>query len=62
MVKLYFAFRTPRFLFLVMEYLPGGDLHSLIKNFGSLDENSARVYAAELVLALEYLHSSFVFL
>ena len=57
-VKLYYAFRTPRFFYLVMEYLPGGDLHSLLKAFGVFNEESSRVYAAEIVLALEYLHSS----
>ncbi|KAJ0736599.1 putative protein kinase AGC-MAST family [Helianthus annuus] len=40
-----------------MEYLNGGDLFSLLKNLGCLEENMARVYIAELVLALEYLHS-----
>ena len=57
-MKLYYAFRTPRFFYLVMEYLPGGDLHSLLKAFGVFDESASRVYAAEIVLALEYLHSS----
>jgi serine/threonine protein kinase len=56
-VKLYYAFRTRRFLFLVMEYLPGGDLHSFLKK-NSIDEDSCRIYAAEIVLALEYLHAS----
>jgi serine/threonine protein kinase len=41
-----------------MEYLPGGDLHSLLNAFGVFNEESSRVYSAEIVLALEYLHSS----
>ncbi|KAL3645219.1 hypothetical protein CASFOL_010399 [Castilleja foliolosa] len=44
-------------LYLVMEYLNGGDLFSLLKNLGCLEEDMARVYIAEVVLALEYLHS-----
>ncbi|KAG5233857.1 serine/threonine protein kinase [Salix suchowensis] len=40
-----------------MEYLNGGDLYSLLRNLGCLDEDVARVYIAEVVLALEYLHS-----
>ncbi|ONK76107.1 uncharacterized protein A4U43_C03F23980 [Asparagus officinalis] len=44
-------------LYLVMEYLNGGDLYSLLRNLGCLDEEMARTYVAELVLALEYLHS-----
>ncbi|MED6222078.1 putative serine/threonine protein kinase ireh1 [Stylosanthes scabra] len=38
-------------------YLNGGDLYSLLRNLGCLDEEVARVYIAEVVLALEYLHS-----
>jgi serine/threonine protein kinase len=41
-----------------MEYLPGGDLHTLLKAFGVFNEQSSRIYGAEIVLALEYLHSS----
>ncbi|XP_031393821.1 probable serine/threonine protein kinase IRE isoform X3 [Punica granatum] len=44
-------------LYLVMEYLNGGDLYSLLRNLGCLDEEMARIYIAEVVLALEYLHS-----
>ncbi|XP_010276971.1 PREDICTED: probable serine/threonine protein kinase IRE isoform X2 [Nelumbo nucifera] len=44
-------------LYLVMEYLNGGDLYSLLRNLGCLDEDMARIYIAEVVLALEYLHS-----
>jgi serine/threonine protein kinase len=40
-----------------MEYLNGGDLYSLLRNLGCLEEDIVRVYIAEVVLALEYLHS-----
>lgn len=40
-----------------MEYLPGGDCFSLLRNLGALDEDVARNYVAETVLALEYCHS-----
>jgi len=36
-------------LYLVMEYLNGGDLYSLLRNLGCLDEDVARVYLAEVV-------------
>jgi serine/threonine protein kinase len=35
-----------------MEYLPGGDLYSLLQNLGSLDEASTRTYAIQIVKAL----------
>jgi serine/threonine protein kinase len=38
-----------------MEYLPGGDCFSLLRSVGLIDEENARAYAADIVLALEYL-------
>lgn len=43
-------------LYLVMEYLPGGDLGCLLANFGCLEEHDARFYASEIVMALQHLH------
>ncbi|KAJ3031801.1 hypothetical protein HK097_005406, partial [Rhizophlyctis rosea] len=57
-VKLFFAFHSREYLYLVMEYLIGGDLSSLLSNFGVFDEPMARMYAAEVALALEYLHGN----
>lgn len=42
--------------FQVMEYMVGGDLKSLIGVYGFLEESMAIFYAAEVILALEYLH------
>lgn len=41
-----------------MEYLNGGDLASLLQNLQYFEEHMARQYAAETVLALEYLHAN----
>ncbi|CAA2974568.1 probable serine threonine kinase IREH1 [Olea europaea subsp. europaea] len=56
-VRFFYSFTCRENLYLVMEYLNGGDLYSLLRNLGCLDEDIARVYIAEVVLALEYLHS-----
>ncbi|GJM96380.1 hypothetical protein PR202_ga13208 [Eleusine coracana subsp. coracana] len=56
-VRFFYSFTSRDNLYLVMEYLNGGDLYSLLRNLGCLDEDVARVYLAEVVLALEYLHS-----
>lgn len=56
-VKLYYAFQSEKYLYLVMEYLNGGDLASLLQNLQYFDENMTRQYIAETVLALEYLHA-----
>ncbi|VDM30190.1 unnamed protein product, partial [Hydatigera taeniaeformis] len=41
---------------LIMEYLIGGDLKSLIMMAGYLDERHASLYMAEMVIAVKYLH------
>ncbi|CAG8651267.1 24573_t:CDS:2, partial [Racocetra persica] len=43
---------------MVMEYLIGGDLSSLLQCFERFEEDMARMYTAEVVLALEYLHKN----
>ncbi|KAJ3100290.1 hypothetical protein HDU97_002381 [Phlyctochytrium planicorne] len=57
-VKLYYAFQSKEYLYLVMEYLIGGDLSTLLQAFGTFDVEMTRMYIAEVVLALEYLHSN----
>ncbi|RIB15849.1 kinase-like domain-containing protein [Gigaspora rosea] len=57
-VKLFYAFQSQDYLYLVMEYLIGGDLSSLLQCFERFEEDMARMYTAEVVLALEYLHSN----
>ncbi|KAG0053943.1 hypothetical protein BGZ83_000169, partial [Gryganskiella cystojenkinii] len=57
-VQLFYAFASKDYLYLVMEYVIGGDLSSLLAVFGSFDEDMAKMYIAECVLALEYLHQN----
>ncbi|CAG8789261.1 13938_t:CDS:2, partial [Dentiscutata erythropus] len=57
-VKLFYAFQSQDYLYLVMEYLIGGDLSSLLQCFERFEEDMARMYTAEVVLSLEYLHSN----
>ncbi|TFK75762.1 hypothetical protein BDN72DRAFT_809354 [Pluteus cervinus] len=54
--KLYFTFQSKDNLYLVMEYLNGGDCAALIKSLGCLSEEWAKNYIAEVVLGLDYLH------
>jgi serine/threonine-protein kinase RIM15 len=55
--KLYWTFANKDYLFLVMEYLNGGDCASLIKALGGLPEDWSKRYLAEVVLGVEHLHS-----
>ncbi|KAH7446204.1 hypothetical protein KP509_01G044900 [Ceratopteris richardii] len=56
--SLYSHFETDKFSCLVMEFCPGGDLHMLRQRQPGkhFSEMAARFYAAEVLLALEYLH------
>ncbi|CAI9116717.1 OLC1v1017946C3 [Oldenlandia corymbosa var. corymbosa] len=56
-VRFFYSFTSKDRLYLVMEYLNGGDFYSLLQKVGCLEEEIARIYISELVLALEYLHS-----
>ncbi|KAI9469247.1 kinase-like domain-containing protein [Coemansia mojavensis] len=55
---LYAAFQDKDNLYIVMEFVAGGDLFSMLDRCENavVDESAARFYAAELVLALEDLH------
>ncbi|XP_034156733.2 microtubule-associated serine/threonine-protein kinase 4 isoform X5 [Pangasianodon hypophthalmus] len=56
-VSMYCSFETRRHLCMVMEYVEGGDCATLLKNMGPLPVDMARMYFAETLLALEYLHN-----
>ncbi|KAG3280201.1 microtubule associated serine/threonine kinase 1 [Ictidomys tridecemlineatus] len=56
-VGMFCSFETRRHLCMVMEYVEGGDCATLLKNIGALPVEMARMYFAETVLALEYLHN-----
>ncbi|KIV95461.1 hypothetical protein PV10_03115 [Exophiala mesophila] len=54
--KLYWTFSSKDYLYLVMEFLNGGDCASLVKILGGLTEDWAKKYVAEVVLGVEHLH------
>ncbi|CEI91918.1 hypothetical protein G6F70_007129 [Rhizopus microsporus] len=56
-VKLCFAFQTPTELHMILDYAVGGELFRHLVHEGMFSESTAVFYAAELVLALEHLHS-----
>ncbi|KAI9730487.1 MAG: rim15, signal transduction response regulator [Claussenomyces sp. TS43310] len=55
--KLYWTFSSKDYLYLVMEYLNGGDCASLIKVLGGLPEDWAKKYLGEVILGVEHLHN-----
>ncbi|KAE9043916.1 hypothetical protein PR001_g5572 [Phytophthora rubi] len=57
LISLRYAFQTKSNVYLVMPFVAGGELFHHLHKEGLLLESSAKFYAAEMVLALEHLHS-----
>ncbi|XP_014090455.2 serine/threonine-protein kinase greatwall isoform X2 [Bactrocera oleae] len=55
-VSLFYSLQSISYVYLVMDYMVGGDLKSLLTMYGYFDEAAARFYVAEVALALQYLH------
>ncbi|XP_065203573.1 serine/threonine-protein kinase S6KL isoform X2 [Planococcus citri] len=55
-VKCLFAWQTRSQLFIVSDYKVGGELLNIIARYAPLSEEITRIYAAELALALDFLH------
>ena len=57
-IKLYFTFQDEASLYFLLEYAPNGDLLSLMKKFGSLNESATCYYSAQIIDAIDYLHNN----
>lgn len=55
-VKLYTTFQDTYFLYMLMEFLPGGDLMTMLIKYEIFSEDITRFYIAEIVLAIEAVH------
>lgn len=55
-VQLHFAFQDSKHLYMVMDYMPGGDMVNLTSNY-DVPEKWAKFYTMEVVLALDVIHS-----
>ncbi|QRV76893.1 AGC/NDR protein kinase [Ceratobasidium sp. AG-Ba] len=56
LVRLLYAFQDSTFVYLAMEYVPGGDFRTLLNNSGVLKEEHARFYISEMIQAVSELH------
>ncbi|KIM90826.1 hypothetical protein PILCRDRAFT_94517 [Piloderma croceum F 1598] len=55
-VQLFYSFQDPQYLYLIMEFLPGGDLMTMLIKYDTFSEDVTRFYIAECVLAIEAVH------
>jgi protein kinase X len=56
-VNMFASFKDKKNLYMLMEFVIGGELFSQLRKVGRFGNDTARFYAAEIVLALQYLHS-----
>ena len=55
-VRLHYAFQTRGNLYLVLEYIQGGELFMMLEREGILEEGKSKMYLAQITLALGHLH------
>ncbi|OII71474.1 protein kinase domain-containing protein [Cryptosporidium andersoni] len=56
--RLYYYWEDSHFYYMLMEYMPGGDMMRHLMEYHTFDENTAKFYIAEVILALDYLHNN----
>ncbi|KNC72782.1 hypothetical protein SARC_14659, partial [Sphaeroforma arctica JP610] len=55
-VHLYYSFQDAANLYLIMEFLPGGDMMTLLIRYDTFSVDATRKFMAEMILALESIH------
>lgn len=58
LVRLRYAFQSPHKLYLVVDYMPGGELFYHLRKIHRFKEEVAKFYAAEILLGLQYMHEN----
>lgn len=59
LVNMHYTFQTPTHLVFILDYCAGGELFNYLqKHENGLPENDVRFYAAQIILALEHMHST----
>ena len=55
-VQLFYSFQDATHLYLIMEFLPGGDLMTMLIKYDTFSEDVTRFYMAQCVMAIEAVH------
>lgn len=56
LATMHYAFQTPQKLYLVLEFVQGGELFTHLFKVDKFPEEQARIYIAEIIVAIEQLH------
>lgn len=60
LVRAFYSFRSAHHIYFALEYMPGGDLSSMLAECGCIAEPSAAFYVAETLLGMHYLHTKHI--
>ena len=58
MIRFFYSIIGHHNLYIVMEYMPGGDLYSVLEGVGKFSEHHAKIYTVQVVAALEFLRKN----
>lgn len=50
--------QTKKRIYIVSEYIPGGELLGLIEKYGKLPEEIVKIFVAEIAIAIDFLHNA----
>jgi 5'-AMP-activated protein kinase catalytic alpha subunit len=56
-VKIFETLETSKYILIVMEYVPGGDLLGFVRKRTKLNENTARFIFRQIIESIQYIHS-----
>lgn len=57
LISLYHFCQDSKYLYFILDFIPGGELFTLIRSEASFKPDNARFYVAQIIQALNYLHS-----
>uniref|UniRef100_A0A4W5RLF6 Protein kinase cAMP-dependent X-linked catalytic subunit n=1 Tax=Hucho hucho TaxID=62062 RepID=A0A4W5RLF6_9TELE len=57
LIRLFWTHHDDRLLYMLMDYVPGGELFSYLRSRGRFSNTTGLFYSTEIVCAIEYLHS-----
>ncbi|CAF3713175.1 unnamed protein product [Adineta steineri] len=56
-IRLYWTHHSDQFLYILLDYIPGGELFTYMRRRGTFDLKTSLFYICEIIVAFEYLHS-----